>query len=103
MVLALAPVGWGAPVTQGRALAAGLDLAMQASLTILTAPVELQRRSGTREVVTADTTVGVGDRIFTLAGGSARLTFFEGTEVEIAPETEMMVQEMARAQGGGRS
>lgn len=100
LALVLAPVGWGAPVTHARTVDAAGDLAIQASLTVLTAPVELQRRSGPREAVTADTTVGVGDRIFTLAGGSARLTFFEGTEVEIAPEAEMMVQEMARAQGG---
>ena len=34
-------------------------------------------------------TLTVGDRIFTGSGGSAKITFFQGTEVDVAPEAEI--------------
>ena len=72
----------------------------QATLTVLTSPVEVQRATGNRDVASSGATVVVGDRIFTGSGGSAKLTFFQGTEVDIAPETEIMVQEMTQRQSG---
>ena len=67
----------------------------QATLTVLTAPVEVQRASGNRDSASSGTTVVVGDRVFTGTGGAAKLTFFQGTEVDIAPDSEVM--EIGRA------
>ena len=72
----------------------------QATLTVLTSPVEVQRASGNRETASSGFTLVVGDRVFTGSGGTAKLTFFQGTEVDIAPETELMVQEMTQRQSG---
>ena len=72
----------------------------QATLTILTVPVEVQRASGNRDVASSGDTVVVGDRVFTGAGGAAKLTFFQGTEVDIAPDSELMVQEMTQRVSG---
>jgi hypothetical protein len=72
----------------------------QATLTVLTAPVEVQRASGNRDSASSGTTVVVGDRVFTGTGGAAKLTFFQGTEVDIAPDSEVMVQEMTQRVSG---
>ena len=72
----------------------------QATLTVLTAPVEVQRASGNRDTASSGTTVVVGDRVFTGTGGAAKLTFFQGTEVDIAPDSEVMVQEMTQRVSG---
>jgi hypothetical protein len=72
----------------------------QATLTVLTSPVDVQRASGNRDTASSGDTLVVGDRVFTGAGGSAKLTFFQGTEVDIAPETELMVQEMTQRVSG---
>ena len=72
----------------------------QATLTVLSAPVEVQRASGNRDVAASGATLVVGDRVFTGAGGTAKLTFFQGTEVDIAPDTELMVQEMTQRVSG---
>lgn len=79
---------------------AQVALGSAATLTVITAPVEVQRSVGPREAAPSGATVLVGDRIFTGLGGSARLTFFQGTEVEMAPETEVMLQEMTRRASG---
>lgn len=72
----------------------------QATLTVLTTPVEVQRATGNRDTASSGDTLVVGDRVFTGSGGTAKLTFFQGTEVDIAPETELMVQEMTQRQSG---
>ena len=76
------------------------SLSTQATLTVLSSPVDVQRASGNRDSAPSGSTLVVGDRIFTGSGGSAKLTFFQGTEVDIAPETELMVQEMTQRQSG---
>jgi hypothetical protein len=72
----------------------------QATLTVLTSPVDVQRASGNRDTASSGNTLVVGDRVFTGAGGTAKLTFFQGTEVDIAPDTELMVQEMTQRASG---
>ena len=72
----------------------------QATLTVLTSPVEVQRASGNRDTASSGATLVVGDRVFTGSGGSAKLTFFQGTEVDIAPDSELMVQEMTQRVSG---
>ena len=79
---------------------AQITLNSQATLTVLSAPVEVQRASGNRDMAASGTTLVVGDRVFTGAGGTAKLTFFQGTEVDIAPDTELMVQEMTQRVSG---
>jgi hypothetical protein len=75
----------------------------QATLTVLSDPVEVQRASGSRVPGTSGMSLVVGDRIFTAAGASARVTFFQGTEVDVAAETEIMVQEVNQPSGGASS
>src|SRR5688572_12946375 len=45
-------------------------------------------------------TLTVGDRVFTGPNGLAKLTFFQGSEVDIEPDSEVMVQEMSQRPGG---
>ena len=77
------------------------SLSQQATLTVLSQPVEVQRSSGSRDTAFSGATLTVGDRIFTGVGGRATLTFFQGSEVEIAESSEIMLQQME--QRGGAS
>ena len=76
------------------------SFSQQATLTVSSPPVEVQRSSGSRDSATGGTTVNVGDRVFTGPGGAARLTFFQGSEVEIGESSEIMVQQMDQKPGG---
>ncbi|HET7721631.1 MAG TPA: FecR domain-containing protein, partial [Acidimicrobiales bacterium] len=70
-----------------------------ATLTVIAQPVEVQRASGSRDTASSGSTVNVGDRIFTGEGGAALLTFFQGSQVEIASGSELMVQQMEQRGG----
>ena len=74
--------------------------AQQATLTVVSAPVTIQRTSGSRGAGASGDTLSVGDRIFTGPGGAAKLTFFQGSEMDIGAEAEIMVQQMEQRPGG---
>src|SRR5688572_6716701 len=73
----------------------------QATLTVISQPVEVQRSSGARDTASSGLTLNVGDRVFTGPTGKATLTFFQGSEVEIGEGSEIMVQQMEQRGGAG--
>jgi hypothetical protein len=57
--------------------------------------------AGTWSQVSPGTALGTGDRIKTGSGSNAVITFFEGTTIELAADTEIGVAELGVAEGTG--
>ncbi len=99
VLLVLLPALAGiAPTPADLAYAQGFSA--QATLTVLTEPVEVQRTTGQLERATSGQTLTTGDRVVTGPAGTAKLTFFQGTEVDVAEGSEIMVQQMEQRPGG---
>ncbi|HLH25960.1 MAG TPA: FecR family protein [Chloroflexota bacterium] len=56
--------------------------------------------SGAWQSVPTQQTVQTGDRVRTGSDASARLVYFEGTSVDLGPETGIRVERLARSDGG---
>lgn len=85
------------PVTAQEELAALLE--------VQDATVEV-RRAGTNSwiPVSRESIVGIGDAIRTDAAGRARVTFFEtGADIEITPDTELIIQDYTGTEQDGFS
>lgn len=95
--------GFLPPVGEPDRVAAQGAFDTQATLTVLSQPVEVQRSTGNRESGSSGMTLVVGDRVFTGAGGTAKITFFQGTEVDVSEDAEIMVQQLERKGGGSSS
>jgi hypothetical protein len=70
-----------------------------ATLSVLAAPVEVASGSGSFTPARNGQTLQVGDQIRTGAGGVALLTYFDGSETQLTPETQVQLQ--AAPSGGG--
>lgn len=82
-------------------LAAPLALAQVgagATLVVLSGAVAVQQASGaTVSPARTGLTLGVGDQVSTSANAGALISFFDGSEVELAPETSLQIRELASA------
>jgi hypothetical protein len=85
----------------GRPGPAAAQFAAHATLTVLGSPVEVQRAAtGSREPAVSGMTLAAGDRVFTGPGGAATLTFFDGSETELAPGAEVLIEQLERRADG---
>jgi hypothetical protein len=97
LVLALLPTpAWGffpsAPTAQ----------ATLATLTVTEPSVTvIPGASGAAHAGVSGETVGAGDRILTANPGGAVITFADGSEVELAPGTEVRLDAVGQTAGGG--
>ena len=68
-----------------------------ATLTVLRGGAAVLRSDGTPlSPAASGLTLGVGDQVATLASGSALVTFFDGSEIELGAETTIILREMAQ-------
>ena len=70
-----------------------------ATLSVLVAPVEVASGSGPFTTARNGQILQVGDEVRTGAGGIALLTYFDGSETQLTPDTQVQLQ--AAPQGGG--
>jgi hypothetical protein len=56
--------------------------------------------SGPWQAVPARQSVRAGDRVRTGSGASARLVYFEGTTIDLGPDTGIRIERLARTDGG---
>ena len=68
-----------------------------ATLTVLATPVEVASGNGPFAAARNGQILQVGDQVRTGAGGVALLTYFDGSETQLTPETQVQLQ--AAAQG----
>ncbi|GEM_PF-3739380 len=98
LVLALLP----ALAAGGPTVAAPPGDPRQATLTVLAGSVSvISGTSGVAHPGVSGETLQAGDRVITGASGSAVVTFFDGSEEQLDPETEVRVDELTRTAGGG--
>ncbi len=82
--------------------AAGRAQSAQATVTALDGTVTVQTgASGALRAAVSGEAVGVGDRVLTGDPGRALLTFFDGSEQELGPNTEVLLQALGDSPGGG--
>ena len=89
-----APVA-AAPVTFGQA-------ASGATLSVLAPPVEVATGSGAFAPASDGMTLGPGDQVRTTGGGVALLTFFDGSETQLTPDTQVAIQQTASSGGAAQ-
>jgi hypothetical protein len=66
-----------------------------ATLTVVSGQTALVRANGlASQPVASGSALGVGDRIATLGGSTALVTFFEGSEIELGEDTTIILREM---------
>jgi hypothetical protein len=84
-------------------LSAGIvtaQAAAGATLSVLAAPVEVALGGASSFAAARDgMTVGPGDRIRTSAGGVGLLTFFDGSEKQLTPDSEIQIQQANSSNG----
>jgi hypothetical protein len=84
-------------------LSAGIvtaQAAAGATLSVLAAPVEVAVGGGSSFGAARDgMTVGPGDRIRTSSGGVGLLTFFDGSEKQLTPDSEIQIQQANSSNG----
>ncbi len=74
----------------------------QATITVLQNMVWLtEGESGSSHPVVTGEVVQAGDRLATDVTGRALITFFDGSEVELQPGTEVLLQRIGQTAGGG--
>ncbi len=74
----------------------------QATLTVLTEQVTVVGGpSGTSHEGFNGEIIAAGDRVLTDAGGSAIVTFFDGSELELGANTEVLLQALGQTECGG--
>lgn len=67
-----------------------------ATLTVLRGTVGVLRANQTAvQPASSGLTLGTGDRVATLAGSAALLTFFDGSELEMASDATIVISELA--------
>ena len=71
-----------------------------ATLSVLAPPVEVATGGGAYAPATDGMTLGPGDQVRTAGGGVALLTFFDGSETQLTPDSEVGIQQSAGAQIG---
>jgi hypothetical protein len=72
----------------------------QATLETQRPEVQWAAGDGDWQTVPSQQTVHAGDRVRTGTGAGARLVYFEGTTVELGPETGIRVERLARTENG---
>ena len=76
--------------------------ASQATLTVLGGMVAvIPNANGSPRAGASGDTLVAGDRVVTADPGAALLTFFDGSEQELGPETEVLLQSLGQTSGGG--
>lgn len=73
------------------------------TLAVLSGTVEVQRVGGSLETITGNATLRVGDRIRTGANAYATVTYFEGSQTTLDPETDVTIKRLDKLAGGGAS
>jgi hypothetical protein len=95
LALLLPPAASGADVRAPRADAS------QATVTVLEESATIVAgATGESRVAVSGETVQVGDRILTGEPGRVLVTFFDGSEQELQPNTEVLLEAMAQTGGG---
>src|ERR1051326_2013649 len=90
------PSGQLAGLSLGQALG---QVASGATLSVLATTVEVSTRGGNFTAARDGMTVGPGDQVRTSTGGVALLTFFDGSETQLTPDTQVQIQQAAAANG----
>jgi hypothetical protein len=81
-----------APVSFGQ-------VANGATLSVLATPVEVASGGGGFTAARDGMTLGPGDQVRTTGGGVALLTFFDGSETQLTPDTQVAIQQAASSGG----
>jgi len=76
------------------------QVASGATLSVLASPVEVATGAGGFAAASDGMTVGPGDQVRTTGGGVALLTFFDGSETQLTPDSQVVIQEAAPSAGG---
>ncbi len=101
LLSALGGAGLGPPVfpTDLSIRAALGQAAAGATLSVLAAPVEVSVGGAAFADARDGMTLVTGDQVRTMGGGVALLTFFDGSETQITPDSEVRIQQ-AEVAGG---
>ena len=86
------------PISSAPALG---QAATGATLSVLATPVEVSSRGAAFGPARDGMAVGPGDQIRTLGGGVALLTFFDGSETQLTPNSQVQIQQ-ANSSGGAQ-
>ena len=78
------------------------QLAGGATLSVLAPDVEVAGADGAFTTASDGMTVGPGDQVRTGDGGVALLTFFDGSETQLTPDSQVAIQQAAGATGGAQ-
>src|SRR4051812_1687098 len=74
--------------------------ATQATLTVLADGVQIVGSGGAQAAATNGQALAAGDRVITSASGRAILTFADGSQTELQPGTELVVQDLRTGDSG---
>src|SRR5207244_11961876 len=72
-----------------------------ATLSVLATPVEMASGNGPFAAARTGQILQVGDQVRTGAGGVALLTYFDGSETQLTPETQVQLQAAPAGAGPG--
>ena len=75
-------------------------MASGATLSVLAPPVEVSSGGGAYTPANDGMTLGPGDQVRTTGAGVALLTFFDGSETQLTPDTEVAIQQSTGGQIG---
>src|SRR5437773_1179428 len=72
-----------------------------ATLSVLAPPVEVASGGSSFSTARSGQTLQVGDQVRTGVGGVALLTYFDGSETQLTPETQVQLQAAPQGKGPG--
>jgi hypothetical protein len=81
---------------------ASAQAASGATLSVLTPPVQVSSGGGTFTAASDGMALSPGDQVRTTGGGVALLTFFDGSETQLTPDTQVAIQQAASSSGGAQ-